>query len=593
MTIGEMLGGRLRLRVPGYQRPYAWTVRQAAQLLDDVLLAIDDCPAEAIGDKAGNDYFLGAIVLMETERSSGSGRAGAPDATHEIIDGLQRLATVTILLAVLRDMAEDDDIDAAVAAARCLSDPDSPAHGGDDVRDFLRLRLAGGTHRFFYEYIQQPGASSAMPADDDLPAPETRLLEVREHLMASLIGESRERRRQLLQFLLENCHFAVISARTLDRAHHLFAVLNDRGLPLARGDILKAQILGDVPADRRGRLNDRWRDFEHALGGSFEELFSHLRTIEGRSRARILDEIRMLVDRNGNAEKFVEGTLFPYADILSSIRQASGTAMPPSLSVPLRYLGWLGNHDWVPPLMLYWRAVDGDPGRLVPFLARLERLAYGLRLLGTGSDKRATRYRAVLDAIRTARLDGDAAGPLELTRDEQRLIAFNLRTLHARSQLACKLVLLRLNDLLAGHPQGLDPEDFTVEHVLPQKPGRSSQWYEWFPKADERERCTQSIGNLILVSRDENKQARNSDFASKLKIYFGPDAARQPLITRDIEPAAEWRPEDIKRREDRLTAILNAHWRLNPTRGHASSDKAGLGLDPNFGAPSPPAQAAE
>ena len=577
MTIGEVLGGRLRLSVPGYQRPYAWTTHQAAQLLDDILLAIDDPAPESADGRAGSDYFLGAVVLMEIEPSSHD-PALVPAVTHEIVDGLQRLATVTILLAVLRDIAEDDgDAEAAAMAARCIFQPVGGS-GSESERNDLRLRLAGETHRFFYDFIQQPSASSAMPADDDLPAPEARLLAVREHLMASLIGESSERRRQLLKYILGSCHCAVISARTLDRAHHIFAVLNDRGLPLARGDILKAQILGEVPSERRGELNNLWRDVEHALGGSFEELFSHLRTIEGRSRARILDEIRMLVDRSGNAERFVETTLFPYADILKSIRNTSRDAMPDAVWAPLRYLGWLGSQDWVPPLMLYWRTVDGHPDHLAAFLTRLERLAYGLRLLGIGSDKRATRYRGVLEAIRNGRIDHPAS-PLELSRDEQRLIAFNLRTLHARSQLACKLVLLRLNDLMAGSPQDLDPAAFTVEHVLPQKPGRASQWREWFPITDERERCTQSIGNLILVSRDENEQASNLDFAHKLRIYFERNPERQPRITRDIENARQWLPADVRQREERLTALLGAHWRLGNSRAQQPSGDSEDGIE--------------
>jgi len=586
MTIGEMLSGALRLSVPGYQRPYAWTAQQAAQLLDDILLAIDDPDPEAAAETASNDYFLGAVVLMEIE----PGADAAPDApapTHEIIDGLQRLATVTILLAVLRDIAEDDDTETSALAGRCILDPVAGANGGANR---LRLRLNGDTHRFFYDFIQQPGASSAMPSDDDLPAPETRLLSVREHLMASLIGESRERRRQLLDFILRSCHCAVISARTLDRAHHIFAVLNDRGLPLARGDILKAQILGEVPSERRRELGERWRSTEHALGGSLEELFSHLRTIEGRSRARILDEIRSLVGRSGTAERFVQTTLFPYAEILASIRNAPRDALPPSVWAPLRYLGWLGNHDWVPPLMLYWHRVGGDPDRLGPFLAELERLAYGLRLLGIGSDKRAIRYRSVLEAIRNGHVMRTTSA-LDFTRDEQRLIAFNLRSLHARSQLACKLVLLRLNDLIAGTPQDLDPAALTVEHVLPQKPARASQWREWFPKADERERCTQSIGNLILVSRDENEQARNLELAHKLRIYFDTDPERQPHITRDIEGTVEWRPADVRLREERLTALLNDHWRLGTARVPAETARQVPGEAPTFRAASAPAAA--
>lgn len=579
MTLSEMLGGRLRLRIPGYQRPYAWTTQQAGQLLDDVLLALDEADTgdrqeaegEVDGSSGDSDYFLGAVVLMETAPARTEAEPNSSRVTHEIVDGLQRLVTVTILLAVLRDIGEDDDPEGAALAGRCIIDA---AAGGEPEETSPRIVLSGSAQDFLRAFVQQPRATSAMPDADDLPAPEARLLAVREHLMASLVGEPPERRRQLIDYLLSRCHCAVIAARTLDRAHHIFAVLNDRGLPLARGDILKAQILGAVSGERRSGLHTRWTDVEQRLGGSFEELFSHLRTIEGRSRARILDEIKSLVERSGDAEAFVEKTLFPYADILSAIQTApSGrTTLPSDVWSRLRYLGWLGSHDWIPPLMLYWRRIDGSSDRLAPFVARLDRLAYGLRILGIGSDKRMTRYRSVLEAIRAGRLEA-ATNPLDLARDEQRLMAYNMRTLHSRSQLACKLVLLRLNDLLAGGPQDLDPSDFTVEHVLPQKPGRNSQWRQWFPSADERERCTQSIGNLILVSRTENEQARNLELGRKLEIYFANDA-RQPAITREIEGLAEWRPEDVKRREERLIALLNQHWQIGNSRAADATEPA-------------------
>ena len=568
MTLEHLLGGDLRLEVPAYQRAYAWTTLEAGQLLDDILLALDD--DEAGGD---SDYFLGAVVLMEAVAGGNRAhaRAGPPSGTHQIVDGLQRLITLTVLLAVLRDIAEGEDPAAAALAGRCILVPTGQASG---LAPGLRLILSGETQFFFRDFVQEYGATAAMPDDDDLPAPESRLLAVREHLMSSLVGESPERRGRLIRFLLERCHCAVITARTLDRAHHIFAVLNDRGLPLARGDILKAQILGSVGPDQRARLHERWVDIEHRLGGSLEELFSHLRTIEGRSRARIIDEIRSLVERSGDSETFVETMLAPYAEMLELIRSPEHrrARLPEPVASRLGYLGWLGSHDWVPPLMLYWRVVGGQPDQLTPFLARLDRLAYGLRLLGAGSDKRVGRYRAVIDAIRAGTLN-EAGSPLDLSRDEQRLIAYNLRSLHARSQLACKLVLLRLNDAIAGAPQHLDPADFTVEHVLPQKPGRSGQWREWFPTADERERCTQSLGNMILVSRHKNEQAKNLELGQKLTIYFAGETPL-PLITREIEGLATWRPEQVKEREGRLLRVLDELWRLGGVKATPETEDA-------------------
>ncbi|MGE0702016.1 MAG: DUF262 domain-containing protein, partial [Hyphomicrobiaceae bacterium] len=114
-TVGEMLGGGRLLCVPSYQRAFAWSPREAGQLLDDVLLALD----EATSGSTDTDCFLGAIVLMEpvADAPSAIARPGVGMPRAEIVDGLQRLVTLTILFAVLRDIAADDDPPSAALAA--------------------------------------------------------------------------------------------------------------------------------------------------------------------------------------------------------------------------------------------------------------------------------------------------------------------------------------------------------------------------------------------------------------------------------------------------------------------------------------------
>jgi uncharacterized protein with ParB-like and HNH nuclease domain len=74
--------------IPRYQRPYAWTTDEAGVLLEDLLDAMGDSNQDV---EETPPYFLGSIVLTKGEK---------PDA--EVIDGQQRLTTITILLAALR-----------------------------------------------------------------------------------------------------------------------------------------------------------------------------------------------------------------------------------------------------------------------------------------------------------------------------------------------------------------------------------------------------------------------------------------------------------------------------------------------------------
>lgn len=75
--------------IPSYQRPYAWTVDQASELFDDLY--------DFFLNEKEDTYFLGSIVLIKEENK--------PHA--EVIDGQQRLTTLTVLLAALGHMVSD------------------------------------------------------------------------------------------------------------------------------------------------------------------------------------------------------------------------------------------------------------------------------------------------------------------------------------------------------------------------------------------------------------------------------------------------------------------------------------------------------
>ncbi len=566
VTIGSLLSGDYALRVPVFQRDYAWTVVEAGQLLDDVLAALQI--GETGNDAEQSDYFIGAIVLLQSSEPPDANAAGAgvPEPRHDIIDGLQRIITLTILMAVARDLCAQSPAVAARAAGAVAGHPADNLEQAEP-----RLRVQEEIQPYFWSYVQRPAASAEMPDNDEFTPTEQCLLDVRELFIERLLNEPTHILDQLVTFLLDRCYCALITTRSIDRSHQIFSVLNDRGRPLGRSDILKAQILGAIPGEQRQHYSNVWRDLERRMGGSLDSLLSHIRTIEGRSRNRIIHDIRAIVDQCGGPAAFIEKLLEPCGAILESIQMiAQGNSLSPAspaanLSTAARqhiaYLDWLGTTDWVAPLVLWWRKVDGEPLALETFLSRLDRFAYSLRLLGVGADKRTTRYQTILDAIRADNLP-DKGGPLDITRDEERLVVYNLRNIHARNQLTCKLLLLRLNDALAGSPQRLDASDLTVEHILPQKIPRKSLWRDWFPDADERARCTQSIGNLALVPRSVNERARNLEFGQKKEIFFAHGA--MPHITRDIADRLTWHPADVQERESRLFDMLEELWQITP-----------------------------
>ena len=133
-----------------------------------------------------------------------------------------------------------------------------------------------------------------------------------------------------------------------------------------------------------------------------------------------------------------------------------------------------------------------------------------------------------------------------------------------------KLVLLRLNDHLAGVPQAVPSEDLSIEHLLPRKPGANSPWRAVFPDPAERDRHTESLGNLVLVTKAQNDKAGNLDFLHKKNVLFKAEGTSLP-INAYVRQQAEWTSHQIKEREAELLRHLDQLWKIGPAPVRANT----------------------
>jgi hypothetical protein len=550
MSLGQLFADPNFVHVPSYQRAFAWTREEAGRLLEDVAEALDE--SDSVN---GGDYFLGPMLFIEPAPPTGriaTWKASRTGRVHDVVDGLQRLTTLTILFCVLRDL---DAEGGEPASERLL------AAVGTSAR--VRLLLRESEETFFQAYVRRRGATVTQPAEGSLSLSEARIHEVREHMRQTLAEWDAAQRRQLADFLLDRCHIVLVSATGIDRAHRMFTVLNATGRPLARNDILKASLLGAVPAAALARATAIWDAAQVRLGADFDSLFSHIRSIHRRTSAPIISGIHEIAAERGGADAFVTRVLGPAAAALDDIRNARHAGSPHSAAIAasLRHLSWLRGGDWIPPALLCWLESGKEPAELAWFLGQLDRLAYALRILAMGTKRRSTRIGNLLAALRNGDDLKAPTSPLRLTRDEQSSFRHNLRDLHARSAPMAKLVLLRLNEHMAGGPLDLPIDDLTVEHLLPRKPAPSSRWREWYPDPAERGQCTESLGNLVLMTRAQNDKAGNQDFARKQEVLFKGGGGTLALPINDyVRGQAEWRAAQVKAREAELLRLIARLW---------------------------------
>ncbi|MEQ1710972.1 MAG: DUF262 domain-containing HNH endonuclease family protein [Hyphomicrobium sp.] len=579
LTVANLLSGTFRFVVPAYQRAYSWTRDEAGQLLDDLLSAagLDDQAS------AEPDYFLGTVLFMDrggldgwTVAAASAGDSGqeAAERVVDIVDGQQRLITLSVLAAVLRDLAvpearfqHDSGADSVLWSRLdgLMALPVSGRSVSGPRRH--RLELPGSDQDFIVRYVLSPGAATEMPeGEGDDGAGARAILDVREQFLSVLGDLEPAARRTLATYMCDQAHVVAILTRDMDRAHRYFMVLNDRGRPLMRSDILKAEVLSDVPSVRAGVAREAWDRSSRLLGERFDQFFSHLKAIHGINRPQVIDAVRSVVTAAGGAEPFVLQTMAPMAEVYRKILGVAvgDDGLPPEIVRALVYLGRLSGEEWAPAAMLaVGRHLDGD-GDAARMLLEVDRQAHLMRLLLIGRDKRVRRFAAIAAAIRAGEQLGGGAALFQPTRDEVKSMAFNLQSLWRRNPSFAKLLLLRLSDEIGGTLTRVDPADLSVEHVLPQRPPANSVWRRTFPDAEMREALTQCLGNLVLVSQRKNDALGNVEFDQKRAILARLDRdAPGVALLGDIINSSTWGSSDIRARDARLTEIVGKLFRID------------------------------
>lgn len=563
VAMAELFSGGAHFSVPAFQRPFDWGPDEALQLLDDVSRAA----GIETSDHADPDYFLGTVLLL-TEDGDVLPGPGGSDATHinyQIIDGQQRLTTTTVLFSILRDLNSREK-----ASARNLSNfvelltasritRKSLWGSRRQSRDF-RLRLNGVDREVMRRYVQEPGSTLLEPDDvaGDVCITTSKLLAVREALMSMLMQLSSEQRDHLAEYLAEKCHVVVTLSRDIERAHRVFTVLNERGKPLRRNDIIKVEVLGGLAAEDSDYVSRNWEIIEQQLGDEFEIFFSHLKATCGRRRNSVVSGLRNLIVESGGPRTFVDELLVPYARAfarIQSCRNAPAIAGD-ELSLRLFYLGRLRGHEWYPAALATLKSYENEPETALRLMRGIDHLAHVSRILCHGSGRRASRYTRVVQAIQSGEAKDETADVFALGREEIRNAKFHLRNLHRRNPPVCKLLLMRINDHLSGEVMLLDPKDLSVEHVLPNRPSATSGWRDLFPDPGIREAATQCFGNYTLLPDKLNDRMRNRDFAEKQQQIVG-YFDDQPMleIVADVVAAREW---DLKTVAAREVRYLNA-----------------------------------
>ncbi len=540
--------------IPAYQRPYAWTVEETGTLFDDLY-------SFYTSEQEDENYFLGSIVLIKENTNRKA----------DVIDGQQRLTTLTILFSVLAECLKDPE-----DKASCLELLQEKGHKLAGIASQPRVFLREWDQDFFNKYIQNVRIEELLKLD-----PANLDTEAKKHIRENCIALKdrfydtfQDDENELIKFsnfLLNRCYLVVVATPSQASAFRIFSVMNSRGLNLLPTDIIKSETIGKLSKDLQKQYTDKWEELENQVGrDGFNEVFTHTRTIFTMEKAKksLLEEFRAYVIPETTPQSLIDDYLEPYTMAYMKLKNCEYTSSKNAEEIN-GYLNWLNknnNYDWMPLAILFMTMYPDDHDYLLWFVKKLERIASFLQVTAQDVNHRMTRYKFILTEMKE-RPDSSLENPLkniELTEWEKEEFLKTLSgEIYTMPSARRNYIIQRLDSFVSDGGATYNTKLFTIEHVLPQNPSSGSEWYDLWPDNKTRQYWLNRIANLVPLTRQRNSAAQNYDFDTKKIKYFSTKGGTSSYqLTTQVISIDKWTPEVVEQRQKYLLNIFTENWQL-------------------------------
>ena len=550
----ELIGNGKVYRVPPYQRDYSWTREQWEDLWSDIL---------EVHAEREDRHYLGALVV---EAKS--------DREFAVIDGQQRLATLSVLalaiISKLEDLADagrdsDANRDRSKELRNRFVGERDPASLVESSRLFLN-DTDDGFYQDFLVQLREPHNPRGLPASNQQLWKAFRYFRERLDKLPDVQEDGMALARILSETVARGLLFILITVDDELNAYTVFETLNARGIELTTTDLLKNYMFAKVrvPSDLRA-LQRRWR----LLVGTVEPrwfpdfLRYHLLCTHSAVRKRRMFKLVRSEVKSTHDVFALMDAIEPRGELFAALRDPEHEYWIESSEAKRSVweLGLFGARQMTPLLFSAWeflpRAEFGRCLRLVSTItfrysvvgklhgARLESAYH--RAAKAVAAGRARSARDVFEVLRSVYVE-----------DSQFRQSFTDLAIAGSQKKLVRYVLGRLESDASG--KACDPriDPGTIEHVLPTSP--TVEWAEFFPER-QQPMAVNRLGNLTLLESPINRQIGNANYAAKVVQYRRSAYALTQQIS-ELAPE-EWSWALLEQRQAQMAKRATHLWRVD------------------------------
>ncbi len=536
--------------IPIYQRAYSWTDKECRQLWEDIV--------RTGRNEDVSVHFIGSIVYIETGLSQVS-----QQAPLLVIDGQQRLTTVTLLIAAL---------------AKALGDTE-PMDGfsARKLRNYYLLNAEETGERHYKLLLSQTDKASLTAVVGEAEQPKERSLRVTQNfaLFVGLIAECKDDLGSVCKGLAKLVVVDIALSRDQDNPQLIFESMNSTGRELSQADLIRNFILMGLEPDLQTRLYEQyWRPMEvdfgqEAYGTHFDDFMRHYLTVKTGEIPNV-NAVYEAFKAHARSPKTAEaGWEALVKDIREFARHFCAMALNAEPDADLK----LAFHDL--------RELKVDVA--YPFLLEL----YGDYAAGTltGSDfvaavrlVEAYVFRRAICAVPTNSMNKTFATFGKMLKKDRYLESIQAhflwlpsyrrfpsdeefrRDLHTRDLYNFRsrsYWLRRLEN--HGRKERVGVDEYTIEHIMPQNPNLSTAWRTMLGPEWQlvQQTLLNKLGNLTLTGY--NSEYSDRPFAEKRDMKGG--FKESPLkLNVGLGQLDQWNEAAIQARAGRLADLALEVW---------------------------------
>ena len=564
--------------VPPFQRDYAWTNDQWDDLWRDL-----ESLAEA-RETSGNAamHYMGYLVLKPDSPGRPSG-----EGDIWVIDGQQRLATITILalacaerfgrLALEQQGKEKEENKAREETVR------REIIGRTDIvtqRPVRRLRLNRNDDRFFEDIL-----AGVQPISFVQRKRSNRLLwEALEFFRGKVADKEGEDAARLVDAVNGGLAFSVMHFEDELDAYQVFETLNARGMLLSQGDLVKNLLFRMAASEGKAEeMDPLWDDMEVKVGGDGMVDFLRHFWNSRRELARADNFYRFLRDGVHNAADAFEflGGAQRKAESYQVLQTPFEWRNDKDAQESVDALTFaLGEKRYLPLLLAAYSPIDfgafQDPEAPADAKSKRRRAEFRklLRKVEIFHFRRAVISKASSaelefvynKAALALREDRDGGGMAEAEKilaeadvtDEQFKSDFAVKEFNAGrspenrlANRAVRYILGKMERIMGGTDE---LRDATIEHILPSHPG--DEWDQFFPPKG-RENFARRLGNYCFLSEEDNNASANRPYVDKKGVY---EKSRYRTARECAKNHSEWTQEEMTKRQERMADLAADIW---------------------------------